>query len=87
MNQYDNLFRRKEEVLLKVDCNSSSDESVDVIDSSESDDRNRKSGRAKVEAYKLPNKGVINQKRIEKLDKPSPHSKSKAKLGIISNRY
>ena len=37
LNQYDHLFHRKEEVLLKVDCNSSSDESVDVVDSSESD--------------------------------------------------
>jgi hypothetical protein len=28
------MFHRKEEVVLKVDCNSDSDESVDVMDSS-----------------------------------------------------
>ncbi len=57
--------------MLKVDCNSSSDDSVDVIDSSESE-KSRVSGKARIEAYKLPNKGVINQKRIERLDKLSP---------------
>jgi hypothetical protein len=54
------MYRRKEEVILKIDCNSSSDESVNVIDSSGSDDRSRRSGKSKIEAYKLPNKGVIN---------------------------
>ena len=39
------IFNRKEEVVLKVDCNSSSDESVDVIDSSESDRSKRVSGK------------------------------------------
>lgn len=41
------MFNRREEVVLKVDCNSSSDDSVDVIDSSESD-KSRVSGKAKI---------------------------------------
>ena len=38
------ILNRKEEVILKVDCNSSSDENVDVLDSSESEN-GRKSGK------------------------------------------
>jgi len=37
INQYDHIFRRKEEITLKFDCDSSSDESADVADSFESD--------------------------------------------------
>ena len=31
------MLKRKEEVVLKIDCNSSSDEDADIVDSSGSD--------------------------------------------------
>ena len=82
MNQYDNIFRRKEEVTLKVDYNTSSDESVNVIDTSESSDKSKRAvGPGKLgssdKTFNLPNKGIINQKRIEHLEKPSPNGRFK----------
>jgi hypothetical protein len=56
-------LNRKEEVVLKVDYGSSSDEEVDIIDSSESDSQ-RVSEKQKLQKYKLPCKGVINQNRM-----------------------
>ncbi len=38
------MFHRKEEVVLKVDCNSDSDESVDVEDSGDSERAKRHMG-------------------------------------------
>jgi hypothetical protein len=58
------MFHRKEEVVLKVDCNSDSDESVDVMDSSSSE-RSHRVGHNKVQTYKLPNKGAVNMKRLD----------------------
>jgi hypothetical protein len=55
------MFHRKEEVKLKVDCNSDSDESVDVPDSSESEE----SHKLNTQQHKImPNKGTVNMARF-----------------------
>eukprot|EP00347_Sterkiella_histriomuscorum_P021283 403334550 len=62
VNQYEQLFHRKEQVLLKVETKSDDDDdSVDIPSSSSSDEKARKSiGNSKAQSHKHPSRGISN---------------------------
>ncbi|CDW78414.1 UNKNOWN [Stylonychia lemnae] len=81
INQFDNMFMRKEEVLLKIDTQSDDDESVDVPSSSSSDEKaNRVDNKNKIQTQKMPIKGVANivQNKINPSGNSKNHHSSKS---------
>ena len=59
VNQYDILFKRKEEIVLRINAESDSDDSVDIYESP-SEDLDLKKSKQFLMSHQMPNKGIVN---------------------------
>lgn len=79
INQYDNLFKRKEEIILRIETQTDSDDSEADIFDSPGEEADLKKSKQFLMSHQMPNKGIVNQlNKIEffKLDN---------RQGLISN--
>lgn len=72
--------------MLKIDCDSDSDDNVDVNDSSGRS--SKRASKTKPAISKMPNKGVVNMARLEKPSiSPRPLNPNKRGKSTSRKRY